>query len=66
VNSGQLPPAQFSVFGAQQSSLSGSPSEEHALGAIYGAANGISPDQVPTWVSRIGAPALRGSEVSVK
>ncbi|MFF3567011.1 MCE family protein [Nocardia jiangxiensis] len=65
-NIGQLPPAQFSVFGAQSTSLAGSPSEEHALGAIYGAANGVSPDQVPSWVSRIGAPALRGSEVSVK
>jgi virulence factor Mce-like protein len=73
-NIGSLPPAQFSVFGTQASSLSdssaenlaGSPAEEHALGAIYGAANGVSPDQVPSWVSRIGAPALRGSEVSVK
>jgi virulence factor Mce-like protein len=65
-NIGKLPPAQFSVFGAQQTSLADSPSEEHALGAIYGAANGVSPDKVPSWVSRIGAPALRGSEVSVK
>ncbi|WP_216896685.1 MCE family protein [Nocardia alni] len=65
-NIGKLPPAQFSVFGAQPASLAGSPAEEHALGAIYGAANGVSPSQVPAWVSRIGAPALRGSEVSVK
>ncbi|MGF6888991.1 phospholipid/cholesterol/gamma-HCH transport system substrate-binding protein [Nocardia sp. GAS34] len=66
-NIGKLPPAQFSVYGAAHpASLAGSPSEEHALGAIYGAANGVSPDAVPSWVSRIGAPALRGSEVSVK
>jgi hypothetical protein len=44
----------------------GSPAEQHTLGAIYGAANGVSPDQVPSWVSRIGAPAMRGSEVSVR
>ncbi|WP_019932653.1 MCE family protein [Nocardia sp. BMG111209] len=62
---GSMPPAQFSVYGAGVS-LAGSPAEQHALGAIYGAANGVSPDQVPGWVTRIAAPALRGSEVSVK
>ncbi|MBF6172809.1 MCE family protein [Nocardia blacklockiae] len=65
-NIGQLPPAQFSVYGAQAPTMAGSPAEEHTLGAIYGAANGVTPDQVPGWVTRIGAPALRGSEVSVK
>ncbi|MFJ1459792.1 MCE family protein [Nocardia sp. N2S4-5] len=66
-NIGQVPPAQFSVFGGQAApTLAGSPAEQHTLGAIYGAANGVSPDQVPSWVTRIGAPALRGSEVSVK
>ncbi|RMI31047.1 MCE family protein [Nocardia stercoris] len=65
-NAGQLPAAQFSVFGPQATTMIGSPAETQALGAIYGAANGVSPDQVPTWVTRIGAPALRGSEVSVK
>ena len=67
-NIGQLPPAQFSVFGAgaQPATMAGSPAEQGTLGAIYGAANGVTPEQVPSWVSRIGAPALRGSEVSVK
>ncbi|WP_280264815.1 MCE family protein [Nocardia wallacei] len=65
-NIGQLPPAQFSVYGAQPATSVGSPAEQQTLGAIYGAANGVSPDQVPSWVTRIGAPAMRGSEVSVK
>ena len=42
------------------------PAEQQTLGAIYGAANGVSPNQVPSWVTRIGAPAFRGSEVSVR
>ncbi|NKY48593.1 MCE family protein [Nocardia vermiculata] len=65
-NIGQLPPAQFSVYGATGTTSMGSPAEEHTLGAIYGAAHGVSPDQVPGWVSRIAAPAMRGSEVSVR
>ncbi|MFF0494944.1 MCE family protein [Nocardia aobensis] len=65
-NIGQLPAAQFSVYGAAGATTMGSPAEQHTLGAIYGAANGVSPDQVPSWVSRIGAPAMRGSEVSVR
>ncbi|MBB5914488.1 virulence factor Mce-like protein [Nocardia transvalensis] len=65
-NIGHVPPAQFSVYGAGTPTMTGSPAEQQTLGAIYGAANGVTPDQVPSWVSRIGAPALRGSEVSVK
>lgn len=65
-NIGKLPPAQFSVYGATDTTSVGSPAEEHTLGAIYGAAHGVSPDQVPDWVARIGAPAMRGSEVSVR
>ncbi|MFI5780414.1 MCE family protein [Nocardia sp. NPDC051570] len=62
---GHLPPAQFSVYGATPT-LAGSPAEQRAVGAVVGAANGVSPDQVPGWISRIAAPAMRGSEVSVR
>jgi phospholipid/cholesterol/gamma-HCH transport system substrate-binding protein len=65
-NIGQLPPAQFSVYGNNGVSVAGSPAEQQALGAIYGAANGVAPGEVPGWVTRIAAPALRGSEVSVR
>ncbi|MBO0854154.1 MAG: MCE family protein [Nocardia sp.] len=65
-NIGRLAPAQYSVYGAGTPTSVGSPREEHTLGAIYGAANGVTPDQVPGWVARIAAPAMRGSEVSVR
>ncbi|WP_372494182.1 MULTISPECIES: MCE family protein [Nocardia] len=65
-NAGQLPPAQFSVYGSGVPTLAGSPAEQRAVGAVVGAANGVSPEEVPGWISRIAAPALRGSEVSVR
>ncbi|MBF6333687.1 MCE family protein [Nocardia transvalensis] len=63
---GELPRAQFSVYGADTPTLAGSPAEQRAVGAVLGAASGESPDKVPGWISRIAAPALRGSEVSVR
>ncbi|QIS15999.1 MCE family protein [Nocardia arthritidis] len=64
---GELSPPQFSAYPAAKAPTTvGSPAEQRALGAIYGAAQGVSPEQVPSWITRIGAPALRGSEVSVR
>ncbi|NEW42142.1 MCE family protein [Nocardia cyriacigeorgica] len=64
---GAMQAPQFGVFPAGNTpTLAGSPGEQHALGAIYGAVQGVSPDQVPGWVTRIAAPAFRGSEVSVR
>ncbi|WP_174189045.1 MCE family protein [Nocardia barduliensis] len=64
---GHLAPPQFGVHPASKMpTIAGSPMEQHSLGAIYGAANGVAPDQVPGWVTRAGAPAFRGSEVSVR
>ncbi|ATL70884.1 MCE family protein [Nocardia terpenica] len=65
-NAGQLPPAQFSVYGKNTPTLAGSPAEQNAVGAVIGAAHGVNPEQVPGWISRIAAPSLRGSEVSVR
>ncbi|MGV9675363.1 MCE family protein [Nocardia sp. NPDC003482] len=65
-NAGHLPPAQFSVYGSGAPTLAGSPAEERAVGAVLGAANDVPPSEVPDWISRIAAPALRGSEVSVR
>ncbi|MGW4719941.1 MCE family protein [Nocardia sp. NPDC004260] len=62
-----LEPPQFGVHPASKMpTIAGSPMERQSLGAIYGAANGVAPDQVPGWVTRVGAPAFRGSEVSVR
>ncbi|UGT70167.1 MCE family protein [Nocardia gipuzkoensis] len=64
---GHLAPPQFGVHPASKMpTIAGSPMEQQSLGAIYGAANGVAPDQVPGWVTRAGAPAFRGSEVSVR
>ncbi len=66
-DSGKLPVPQFGMYPAPNvPTTAGSPAEQQTLGTIYGAANGVSPDQVPSWVTRIGAPAFRGSEVSVR
>jgi virulence factor Mce-like protein len=64
---GYLETPQFGVYPAGSApSTAGSPMEQQTLGAIYGAANDVPPEQVPGWVTRIGAPAFRGSEVSVR
>ncbi|WP_067811491.1 MCE family protein [Nocardia beijingensis] len=64
---GHLEPPQFGVHPASKMpTIADSPMERQSLGAIYGAANGVAPDQVPGWVTRAGAPAFRGSEVSVR
>ncbi|MBH0778395.1 MCE family protein [Nocardia bovistercoris] len=64
---GYLPEPQLGVYpAAQVPTLAGSPAEQQSLGAIYGAAHGVSPDAVPGWMTRAGAPAFRGSEVSVR
>ncbi len=61
-----LPVPQFSVMHASaRSTVLASPMEQQALAAVYGAATGIAPADVPGWVTKIGAPALRGSEVRV-
>ncbi|WP_067700060.1 MCE family protein [Nocardia jejuensis] len=63
---GLQPEPQYKVYGPYPSTTAGSPQEQQALGAIYGAAYGVSPDDVPSWVTRIAAPAYRGSEVSIR
>ncbi|MGB3773600.1 MAG: MCE family protein [Rhodococcus sp. (in: high G+C Gram-positive bacteria)] len=44
----------------------GSDIERDTLAVVYGSGSGISPEQVPSWTTLVGAPALRGMEVSVK
>ncbi|MEV0249132.1 MCE family protein [Nocardia sp. NPDC050712] len=59
---GQMSAPQYAVY----PTLAGSPAEQRSLGAIYGAAQGVAPDEVPGWLTRAGAPAFRGSEVRVR
>jgi virulence factor Mce-like protein len=59
-------PAPAAPTGQPIATTAGSPMEERTLAAIYSAATGIPPQDIPAWTMLIGAPALRGSEVSVK
>jgi phospholipid/cholesterol/gamma-HCH transport system substrate-binding protein len=53
-------------FKAMPATVVGSPLERASLGAVYGAATGLAPQDIPAWTTAIGAPALRGKEVSVR
>jgi len=45
-------------------SYAGSRMEQETLDVIYGQATGVDPEEVPSWTTRLGAPAMRGAEVS--
>ena len=51
---------------AQQMQYANSPLETATVRAVYGATQGTAPEAIPTWVATVGAPALRGTEVSVR
>ncbi|WFR73820.1 MCE family protein [Prescottella defluvii] len=63
-----VPTPQYSVMPAATAPVTyvGSQLERDTLAVVYGEATGIDPADVPSWTTRIGAPALRGKEVSVK
>ncbi|MBL1075613.1 MCE family protein [Nocardia sp. 2] len=63
---GEMPSPQYKVYGPYPATTAGSPAEQRTLGTIYGAAHGVSPEEVPGWVSKIAAPAFRGSEVTIR
>ncbi|MGB6181526.1 MAG: MCE family protein [Rhodococcus sp. (in: high G+C Gram-positive bacteria)] len=46
-------------------SYAGSDIERSTLAVVYGEAVGIDPESVPSWTTLVGAPALRGADVSV-
>ncbi|HJE90769.1 MAG TPA: MCE family protein [Dietzia timorensis] len=43
-----------------------SPIEVATVQTIYGAAKGEAPESTPGWVAGLGAPALRGAEVTIR
>lgn len=47
-------------------SYEGSKMEQDSLAVVYGQAGGIAPEDVPSWTTLAGAPALRGAQVSIK
>ncbi|WP_137873527.1 MCE family protein [Rhodococcus sp. Q] len=54
------------VPGATPASYTGSTYEQDTLAVIYGEGTGTLPEDVAGWTTLVGAPALRGAEVSVK
>ena len=64
----QRAPGQASVVPGAGGALGilGSPAEAGALSAIFSETTGSAPQDVPGWSALVAAPALRGSEVTVK
>ncbi|MBY3988977.1 MCE family protein [Rhodococcus fascians] len=53
-------------FSPVPASYAGSVTEQQTLAVIYGGATGIAPDAVPSWTTTVGAPALRGTQVTLR
>ncbi|KAA0020205.1 MCE family protein [Antrihabitans cavernicola] len=66
----ELPAPQYSVIpgaaNAQPAAYAGSKFEENTLALVYSKTNGMAPQEVPGWTTLMGAPAMRGMEVTVK
>lgn len=50
--------------GVTNASYTNSRAEQDTLDVVYGQAGGMTPEDVPSWTTRLGAPAMRGAEVS--
>ncbi|MBE7194092.1 MCE family protein [Gordonia polyisoprenivorans] len=63
-----LPQPQFTTtpVGLIKPSPFDDPSFRTQLKLIYGSASGTRPDDVPTWITMIGGPALAGAEVHIQ
>lgn len=64
----EMPSAQFSALPAGQvkSNPWADPVYRAQLQMIYGGASGVAPEQVPSWVTLIGASRLRGAQVNMQ
>ena len=61
-------PDQVPGYGAEvtPASYAGSKMEQDTLDVVYGEAGGMAPEDVPSWTTLVGAPTMRGTEVSFK
>ncbi|MFC0451245.1 MCE family protein [Rhodococcus jostii] len=59
-------PDQVPGYGAEvtPASYAGSKMEQDTLDVVYGEAGGMAPEDVPSWTTLVGAPTMRGTEVS--
>lgn len=63
-----LPPSARGPVGRSGEGLAyaGSPLETETVRTVYAAASGGRPEEVPAWVAGLGAPALRGTVVTLR
>ncbi|MFC9763068.1 MCE family protein [Rhodococcus jostii] len=61
-------PDQVPGYGSQimPASYAGSKMEQDTLDVVYGEAGGIAPEDVPSWTTLVGAPTMRGTDVSFR
>ncbi|QTJ67112.1 MCE family protein [Rhodococcus sp. ZPP] len=59
-------PDQVPGWGAEvaPASYASSKMEQDTLDVVYGEAGGIAPEDVPSWTTLVGAPTIRGTEVT--
>ncbi|MFT3900970.1 MAG: MCE family protein [Gordonia sp. (in: high G+C Gram-positive bacteria)] len=66
----EMPAAQYSVLPSGVAAAPTSPWSDPVFRAqlqmIYGAASGVSPEQVPSWVTMLGAARLPGAQVNIR
>lgn len=64
----KLPQPQFTrtPVGVIRANSFDDPTYRDQLKVIYGAASGVNPEDVPTWVTMIGGAPLQGAEVHIK
>ncbi|WP_009479975.1 MCE family protein [Rhodococcus sp. JVH1] len=61
-------PEQVPGYGSQimPASYAGSKMEQDTLDVVYGEAGGMAPENVPSWTTLVGAPTMRGTDVSFR
>ncbi|MDZ7918273.1 MAG: MCE family protein [Rhodococcus sp. (in: high G+C Gram-positive bacteria)] len=54
------------VFPAVPAAYAGSDVERSTLEVVYANRQGVSPADIPSWTTALGAPAMRGSQIELK
>ncbi|WP_415976375.1 MCE family protein [Rhodococcus sp. 077-4] len=58
--------AQNRVFPATPAAYAGSDVERSTLEVVYANRQGVSPGDIPSWTTTLGAPAMRGNQIELK
>jgi phospholipid/cholesterol/gamma-HCH transport system substrate-binding protein len=60
------PAAENRTFPVTPASYAGSDYERSTLAVVYANRGGVSPEDIPSWTTTLGAPALRGNQVELR